>query len=132
MKKKIISIAMAVMMCLSLTMNITAYDSENICDTSCCSSQDVWYIYNDFGSTNFFADIIAAHNCSHPSSSIRETRFTTSQVINSHWVPISGGSGSTVQCFITLHTDWIRLTCIACNTVLTTSILREYTTHSFC
>jgi hypothetical protein len=132
MKRKILAVALALAMCFPLTMSITAYDCTDD-NLSCCLDHDAWYIYYDLGRIDLDVEIVSMSNCIHILTNIGSQLFSSNQ-INDHWVPASGGSGATVYCRIFLDTFRQRLRCTrtGCGQLFWGDITSQVTRHTFC
>jgi hypothetical protein len=99
MKKKLFSFGLAVMMCLSFTIGIAANDIEEHGGINCCSDHIVSFTYYNAEPVSMDFSFMATSTCTH--------RFVNSYLVdrnrifvNTHWVPISGGVGPTVECSV--------------------------------
>jgi hypothetical protein len=104
MKKKLFSIAIALMMCFSLTMGVTALEGEDIIDVGCCGDHDAFYIHFDLEQIGGCGDVILNSNCSH----LINISYTWQETGRSFHP--SGGSGPT--CTVIHERELIRTRCL--------------------
>jgi len=115
-------------MCLSLVTSVTAYDDVEIIDVGCCSDHDVWLNHFNVEPINFNVGIMAT--VQHIKRWMKVGSIVINSVqINSHLVPVSGGSGPMVNCNIFLDTRAERSVCTACGEYRTDSTF-QVTRHS--